>query len=338
MTSPNDDSTWDDWARWLSGGSDAGAGQWLVDTMGWMPNTTIPTIDSVHVDELVSERVARDLERGVWPQAVERIVRKSENRTPWSFCYLHGFGATRGSGEHVMQNLAARYGANTFFARLPGHGHTAEQHAKAAAESYLERAAWTLSVARALGHRVCIVGSSTGGLLATWLAARWPELVDAIILASPFYDYRDPTVRFLSLPFGVDAIEWAYGSERDTRYESERVQPGYEDHWLLDQRTRALAAAERLRGWISRDDVYQRVQSPTLLLYYPGDETVSVDAMHRAFAKIGSHPLSRFHPIEDGDHVLLSEFVRTDKAAIIHAIDGFLHDLDCPKAGDRSSE
>jgi pimeloyl-ACP methyl ester carboxylesterase len=333
--SSGDDGSWeawfdsDAWARWIGGGADAGWGPWLADLAGWRgPTPALPTI----ADPDAAAAAARDrsLADGASPDAAERLVRHAAGRTRWSIVFLHGFGATRAGGEAVIDLIAAEASANTFYPLLPGHGRNPEAHATAPAEDYLKAAAHALAMGQALGHRVLLVGSSTGGLLATWLAATWPDAVQGVVLASPFFAFADPTTLVFRLPFGMDAVERTYGPVRDASFgedpESRRVE-GYEAHWLTEQRYRALAHLDRLRGWIAREAVYSRVQCPVLLIYSPRDAVVDLDAMHRAFARMGPHALSRFQPIEDGHHVLLSAYVRTDKDRIAAEIRSFLTDV-----------
>ena len=46
-------------------------------------------------------------------------------------------------------------------------------------------------------------GTSMGGTIAVWLAARYPDLVDGVILCSPFFDVVDPAGRVLEYPGGL---------------------------------------------------------------------------------------------------------------------------------------
>lgn len=333
MSDPHqsDNRTWADWldseswARWLAGGADAGWGPWLADATGWRPQLDLPTIDDP--DAFAERRAEQGRNEGVWPSAIEKLVRHHPEQSEWSLTFLHGFGATRGGGEAILDAIADEYKTNLWYPLLPGHGRTPDAHAAATAEQYLAMAAESLAMAKALGKRVCLVGSSTGGLLATWLAASFPDHVDAVILASPFFAFRDVNALLIRLPFGIDTLEWAVGPTRDARMHGPRRVEGYDEHWLTEQRIRALAHLERLRGWLARDAVYTGVRAPVLMLYHPDDDTVSVEAMHYALGKFSPHPWSRFVPIVDGNHILMSAYVRTDKALINQEIRSFLADI-----------
>lgn len=295
---------------------------------------TLP--DSFEV--FLADRLAESRAAGVWPGAEERLVRRAPGRTPWAILYVHGFGGSRGEGEFVADSVAALLGANLYYMRLPGHATNLDDHARAEYHEYLDAAAEALRMAQHLGDRVLVMGTSTGALLATWLAAEHPGDVDALVLASPFYAFHDPTSVLLALPGGMSVIHARYGPIRDTRESPDperRRGPGREKSWLLVQRYAALRHLDQLRRHVARPETYARVTAPALMFYYwrneaHRDSTASVPAMLRAFAAFGGarrHPLNRAVAVADGEHVLFSAHVRTDKALVLREILTFLERL-----------
>lgn len=287
-------------------------------------------------DAWVAARVAEGEAIGVWPQASERLVRHHPGRAPVALLYIHGFGAARAEGEAVVDALAEAWGANTLYLRLPGHGIDAQAHAATTPRAYTEAVAAALAVMPALGEQVVVVGGSTGGLLATWAAAAHPARVDALILSSPLFAFADPLAQHL-LPrvMALPLLHALYGEDRWAGWSEDpeqRKQAGYDDHWLIDQRQRALIALEDTRRAIAQPSVFTRVEAPVLLLHHFADEAhqdgvVSVPAMRAAFAQMSGgspHPHSRLAPIADGNHILMSRYVRTDKASILAACRSFL--------------
>ena len=75
-------------------------------------------------------------------------------------------------------------------------------------------------------------------------------------------------------------------------------------------------------------------RAPLALLYYYADprhqdSVVSVPAMRDYFARTNGghpHPLSRQVAIADGNHILLSQYVRTDKKTILEELRRFLQE------------
>lgn len=298
----------------------------------------IPAARAEPVDAWVEAQIAAARGWGARPGNEPRLVRATEGRSPVAFLYLHGFGASRGEGEAVLEPIAAERGANTLYLLLPGHGtDDPDVHAKPKPEDYLRAAEQGLVEAEQLGEKVVLVGTSTGGLLATWLAARHPESVAAMVLGSPFYAFRDPKSFLLDTRIGPTLIPLAFGADRYAGWTSDpeqRVQPGYDDHWTTHQRTAALFNLADLRRYVATPETFQAVKAPTLILYYDRDAehqdtVVSVDAMKDAFALFGGGApgQSRLVPIADGNHILFSAYLRTDKDRILAEIRSFLDEV-----------
>jgi len=287
-------------------------------------------------DAWVERRRDESAGAGVRPQSLERLVRHHQGRAGLAILYIHGFGSGRGEGEAVLDSLAEDLGANLYYLRLPGHGGSVEDHAGAQAESYLQTVVDALAVTRALGHRVLVVGTSTGGLLATWLAATYPEDVDALILASPFYQFRAAWMApVIGSRWGFKVAHFFLGEYRDADMYDVRREEGYEDHWITRQRYEALIPLAQIRRHVARPKVFDGVVAPTLVLYHYAsdtdhDMTIDLDAMHAAFDQFGGshrHPANTKVAISDGNHILTSQWVRTDKGAVRGAIDRFLSRL-----------
>ena len=246
----------------------------------------------------------------------------------------------------MVDQVADEWNANVLYMRLPGHGIDADAHAAALPHHYTRAVAEALNVTDSLGDNVVVVGASTGGLLATWAAASYPERVDAAILASPLYDYVYGWVSFVAgnrLPYGLARL--AMGRDRYAGWpegEESPALPGYEDHWLIDQRLRAIARLEGLRrGVVHQAGFPGSVTAPVLLLHHYADEAnkdqvISTEAIVSTFDAMNGgrpHDKSRRVPIADGDHVLTSAYIRADHDAVLTAIRSFLTDVLGPPPG-----
>lgn len=306
-------------------------GVWLLRPPVYAPRArTLPT----DFDAFYQQRLAESRARGARPGNEERLLRFAP-QTPLALLYLHGFSASRAEGEAVIDAVAQRLRANTYYLRLPGHGTSKEDHARATFADYLDEVSESARMVRGLGQRLVLIGTSTGALLATWLAAAQPEQVAALVLASPLFEFGDHTANLLAYPGGVTLAERMIGGPvRRVPIKpgdpDERRIPGAEAFWYTEQYVAALRPLAQLKRLIARPAVFERVRAPALMLTYEGgptgrDTVIDLAAAHRAFARFAGP--RRAVSIQQGDHVLLSAWVRSDRAAAESAIVAFLEDL-----------
>lgn len=287
----------------------------------------------------VDRRKAQAQAEGVRPGNEERLVWASpqvpEQRAPIAILYVHGFGASRAEGEAVVEPLAQALHATVYYTRLPGHGGDLERHAAARPEQYFAVLEEDFHRLRPLANKLILIGSSTGGLLTTWLAARHPEEVDALVLASPLFELSAQGTFLLSRRLGLPLVQAILGEYRDAGWKRDpqgRKQPGYEDFWITRQKMSTVGVVEDIRRQAMREADPADISAPILLLYYYADaqhqdEVCSVAAMQSFIAKThhgAPHPLTRSVAITDGNHILLSRYVRTDKATISRELQQFL--------------
>lgn len=117
--------------------------------------------------------------------------------------YVHGFSASPAELRPLPEDLARSLGANLLAIRLQGHGQGGDELAAARAEDWWRDVAQGLAIARGMGRRVIVLGTSTGATLAA-LAARDPQMgkhMDGIILVSPNFGLRARGAWMLDLPF-----------------------------------------------------------------------------------------------------------------------------------------
>ena len=303
-----------------------------------LPPTGHPAAPREPFEAYLARQLQRAASEGVRAGNEERLTRRAAGRAPVVILYVHGFGASRAEGEVVVEALASELAATVYYTRLPGHGGTMAAHAAARTADYFARLEEDFHQVRPLGDKLVLIGSSTGGLLCSWLAARHPEDVAALILASPLFAFADRAAWLLSRRVGMPLIEALLGPVRDASWRTDpeqRKQPGYEDHWLTRQRFRAILPVDDLRRTIAVDDTAAAVRAPLALLYYHADpqhedSVVRVSAMRDFFEKTNGghpHPLSRQVAIADGNHILLSQYVRTDKKTILDESRRFLNEV-----------
>lgn len=277
----------------------------------------------------VQRRQAQSRAEGVRPGNDERVAWAGapDQRAPLVILYVHGFGASRGEGEATVEPLALALHATTYYTRLPGHGGDMDHHAAARPEEYFAVVEEDFHRLRPLGEKLVIIGSSTGGLLAAWLAARHPTEIDAVVLGSPLVEMAATGSFLLSRKLGMPLVKLIMGEYRDAGWRTDpeqRKQTGYEDFWITRQRMSAAAIVEDVRRRALREADPGDITAPILLLYYYADEkhqdtVCRVSAMRDFVSKTNHgtpHANTRSVAIADGNHILLSRYVRTDKATI----------------------
>ena len=283
--------------------------------------------------EYHNQLLNRDSAIGVREGNEEKLVRAAQGKTDYAILYIHGFGASREEGSYITDRVAAKLKANLYYARLPGHGTTKEDHRDRTYAEYLQYAGDTMRMMNSLGNKTILIGTSMGGLIATWLAATFPEQTAALVLASPFYDFASPSADIMKLPGGMSLVNAVYGEVRES---SGKANPdygaGYEKYWYTQQYFSSLQNLVDLRAAVLHDDTIARVRAPVLMTYYYRDDehqdpTASVPAMLEVFEKFGQGQnsfIKQKAPIANGNHVMLSEHVKTDKETIEKTIVDFL--------------
>lgn len=246
----------------------------------------------------------------VVPGAEKSIVwaHADRRRTALSIVYLHGFTATRQEVAPLCDRLAAALGANLHYTRLTGHGRAPAALGEAGAEDWLRDAAEALAIGRALGERVIIVGTSTGGTLALWLAQRAEaDDIAAQILISPNLGPHDERATLLAGP-------WGYQLQRLLIGEEYRWQPANErqaKYWTWRYPARALVPMMALVKMV-RGSPLETITVPTLVIHSPRDTVVSPARIEAAYERLGA-AYKRIVKIEDSEdrahHVLAGDIL-----------------------------
>jgi esterase/lipase len=206
-------------------------------------------------------------------------------RTPIALVYLHGYSADRHEVDPLVNRLAEALGANVFYTRLTGHGRDGAGMADATVEAWMDDVAEAVAVGAALGEHVVLVGTSTGGTLAVWAAAR-PEAagrVAALAVISPNFHPRDRSSRILLWPWGAQLAALVGGGERC--FEPENAEQAL--HWTVCYPTSALGPMMVLVEHV-RTMPLDGVTVPVLVAYSREDAVVDPEETRLAFGRLGS--------------------------------------------------
>jgi alpha-beta hydrolase superfamily lysophospholipase len=237
------------------------------------------------LDRYVADAEARFSD--IIPGAEKKIIwhhPRQKRKTRLALVYLHGFSACRQEIRPVCEEAARRLGANLFLTRRAGHGRGGRAMAEASLTAWLNDAAEALMIGRRLGEQVVLVGNSTGGTLATLLAAAdRGRHVAACVLLSPNFGVKHlaaglltwPGARYWAPLVGGKTRAWEPLNEQHARYWTVR----YPIQALIPM----MQAVKRVKGL-----ELGKLSLPILFLYCLQDQVLDVRHIESAFRAVGS--------------------------------------------------
>ncbi|MEP2667697.1 MAG: alpha/beta hydrolase [Cyclobacteriaceae bacterium] len=290
------------------------------------PEMPVVPTDANELETYISSQEAK---HNVKPDNEARIVwlDSTRQKTEYSVVYLHGFSASQEEGDPVHTNFAKRFGGNLYLPRLADHGiDTTEQLLYFTADRLWESSKEALAIGKAIGEKVILVSTSTGGTMALMLAAQYPEDVFALINMSPNIEINDPSAFLLNNPWGLQIARLVVGSDyQEINYKPERL-----PYWNEKYRLEALTQLEELLEDKMNVETFGKVKQPSLTLYYYKDEqnqdpTVKVSAMLKMNEALGTpSELKEAIAIPNaGAHVIGSYLVSEDLESVEKAINDF---------------
>lgn len=219
--------------------------------------------------------------------AAKQIVWAGEpgTRTDWVVVNLHGFSATREELRPLPDDLAAKLEANLFLTRLAGHGRDGAAMGEITVADWVDDVTEAMAVGRALGERVLLVGSSTGGALAI-LAASDPDLsqnLAGVALISPNLQVSGWGGRLIEWPGAETWGPMVIGAERSFEPRNEL----HGQHWTTTYSTGVLAQLGALTHAV-RGLNKAVITVPALFAISSTDEVVDGRATVRAAADWGA--------------------------------------------------
>jgi esterase/lipase len=250
-------------------------------------------------------------------------------KTKFSVLYLHGFTASGREGEPVHRDIAKALGANLYIPRLYGHGlEETEPMLGFNNEDFWESGKEALAVAKQLGEKVIVLGTSHGGALSLSLATD-PDIA-ALCLFGPNIAVYDPKAKLLSKPWGLQIARLVKGGNYHHMVTSNEEKKNY---WTTKARLESLIHMQKFLDVKMRKATFKKVQAPVFLGYYYKndslqDQVVSVPAMLEMYDQLGTpqHLKQKKAFPEAGDHVLTSYLSTENYEAVTREVLQFLSD------------
>ncbi len=201
-----------------------------------------------------------------------------EQRTPISVLYVHGFSASSEEIRPVPDMVADALGANLVYTRLKGHGREGSAMAEGTASGWMQDMAEGLAAARAVGDKVVVISTSTGGTLAA-AAALDEELsrdVAGIVFVSPNFGVNTPGAWIPGLPWARTWLPLVMGEERDVS----GPDPELNKYWSAVYPWEAVVPMTVLVETIYALD-FSGAQVPALFWFSDDDQVVRPDLTHK---------------------------------------------------------
>jgi esterase/lipase len=297
-----------------------------------MPVINLPASLS-ELDKQINE--SEKAVKGIKPDNEARIVwadSLSKEKTKIAILYLHGFSASQAEGEPVHRDLAKKYHANLYLARLQEHGIDRGDSTMIGlkADAYEASAEKALMIAEKLGNEVIVIGTSAGGLMTLFLASRHPE-IKAIVLYSPCVKLYDKTAFILDKHWGLQVVR---GVKKGPLMINTPESEAHANYWAMRYRLESLVELQNLISHTMKPEVFSNIKCPVFLAYYykneeEQDKTVSVPALLKMFDELGTPSALKQKMAfpQAGNHVIASYIRSKDWEGVERETDKFIADI-----------
>jgi alpha-beta hydrolase superfamily lysophospholipase len=191
-------------------------------------------------------------------------------------------------------------------------------------QDWLREGEEALAIGAMLGEQVIVLGTSTGGTLATWLAAHDTQhRAAAVILLSPNFGMRAAGAGLLTWPGGVSLARVLIGPYRSFPAHS----PAHARHWTTRYPVAALKPMAELVERVNGLDL-RGVTQPVLMLYSVTDKVVRPDRTEQRFLAWGAKQkqLQAVVTHDPDAHVLAGDILSPGTTrSVADVILGFVH-------------
>lgn len=225
-------------------------------------------------------------------------------RTPLSIVYVHGFSASKGEVRPLADEVADQLDANLFYTRLTGHGQDGAAMTQGSVNAWINDYEEALAIGRAIGDKVIVISTSTGGSLAAW-AATQPGAsagVAAIAFISPNFGVKASGADILTMPWGKQIAELVAGKERS--YEPRNAL--HEKFWTTKYPIAATQPMQALTE-LAYGAPVEKADIPALFIFSDSDKVVRPDRTREIAGRWGApHELVPVDDTGDPDHHVIA--------------------------------
>ncbi len=231
-------------------------------------------------------------------------------KTKYVVLYLHGFSASWMEGSPIHKQIAGRYNANIYLARLAGHGTDEDEPLKnLTAQQLWDSAKEALAIAQQLGDSVIVIGSSTGASLGLKLATQNPRIA-TVVMYAPLVDFYTGALWILDKPWGFQISSLIMGG---SFFENKKSSEMAKKYWTTRYHLNGAVALKSLIANMMTPETFQQVKQPVFIGYYYKDEEkqdkiVSVKAIQAMVKQLGSKVKQEIAYPNAHNHLIACEY------------------------------
>lgn len=287
------------------------------------------------LDDFLAEREsAFNIKKGAEANIVWNGGYKHQ-QTEYAIVYLHGFRASHPEGDPVHRTIAEDFGCNLFLNRLDEHGlHSDYPLLELTEKKLLQSARFAFEIGHRIGRKVILMGTSTGGSLALWLASQkeFQDRISSLILYSPLIRFHGINNKLLTNSISRKLLQFIPGKKyliktKGTTYAQDRI-------WNKEY---AMQGALQLGSFVEhnmRKELFSKVYCPTFIGYYykskkEQDQVVSVPAIKKMSNQLGTRTefVKSVNFPEAKTHVICSPLLSKAVPELISCTKSFLKDV-----------
>ncbi|TPI57711.1 alpha/beta fold hydrolase [Mesorhizobium sp. B3-1-3] len=237
-------------------------------------------------------------------------------KTPLAIVYIHGFSASKGEVRPLPDDIADELDANLFYTRLTGHGQDGAAMAQGSVNAWINDYEEALAIGRAIGDKVIVIGTSTGGSLAAW-AATQPGASDdvaAIAFISPNFGVKASGAELLTMPWGGQLADLVGGKERSFPPRNAL----HEKFWTTRYPMKAVLPMAALTE-LAYGAPVEKATIPALFIFSDSDKVVRPDRTREIAGRWGApHELVPVDDTGDPDnHVIAGDVLSPQTTAFL---------------------
>lgn len=284
------------------------------------------------LDDFLSEKESNcDLKPGAEANIIWQEDKKHK-QTEYAIVYLHGFRASHPEGDPVHTKIADRLGAHLYLSRLEEHGMRSPNPLRNLTEQKLmDSARFAFAMGRKIGQKIILMGTSTGGSLALFLAATssYREKINSLILYSPLIRFYGIKQKLLQWPLSRNMLSIFPG--KSYPIEESAATKAEERIWYTSYALQGALALGKFVDQHMRSLTYKKVHCPVFTGYYYKnkqlqDKVVSVKAIQNMIPKLGTPSKYRTSVAfpHAQTHVICSSLLSQSVASVIKETSCFL--------------